>query len=521
MRSAATRCRCWSRTSPVSWPASRRCSAAAASTSSPSPSGPTENPDLSRMTIVVDAETAPLEQITKQLNKLIEVIKIVELDGGAAVQRELLLVKVRAPMAERTQVLQTAELFRARVVDVNPDTVTLEATGTPDKLQALLAVLAPLGIKEMAQSGTVALGRGPRSMTRRRYLAPRRAHRLRPTQPDQPIAHRREHAPHGRRDLLRRRRRPLDHPGAHRRRPRLRQPGARARAVAARLGRRRPRRPARGQQEPAEGRGRGPAGRHAGRGGRRGRPDHDPGARPRAAARCTPSRSSPTCRTATRCSSATASTSASATSSPRPASTSPWSPRRAPATWCAASSRTARACPAWSPSSRTPAARRCSSRCPTPRRIGGTRAGVIKTTFAEETETDLFGEQAVLCGGASALVTAGFETLTEAGYQPEVAYFECLHELKLIVDLMYEGGIAKQRWSVSDTAEYGDYTSGPKVIDDRVKADDAATSSPRSRTAPGPRRSSPTRTPARRTSSAAGPRPRRTRSRRPAASCAA
>ena len=102
--------------------------------------------------------------------------------------------------------------------------------------------------------------------------------------------------------------------------------------------------------------------------------------------------------------------------------------------------------------------------------IGGTRAGVIKTTFTEETETDLFGEQAVLCGGASALVTAGFETLTEAGYQPEVAYFECLHELKLIVDLMYEGGIAKQRWSVSDTAEYGDYTSGPKIIDARVKA---------------------------------------------------
>ena len=133
--------------------------------------GPTENPDLSRMTIVVDAESQPLEQITKQLNKLIEVIKIVELDT-AAVQRELLLVKVRAPMADRTQVLQTAELFRAHVVDVNTDTVTLEATGTPDKLQALLAVLAPLGIKEMAQSGTVALGRGPRSMSGAGTLRP-------------------------------------------------------------------------------------------------------------------------------------------------------------------------------------------------------------------------------------------------------------------------------------------------------------------------------------------------------------
>ena len=101
--------------------------------------------------------------------------------------------------------------------------------------------------------------------------------------------------------------------------------------------------------------------------------------------------------------------------------------------------------------------------------IGGTRAGVIKTTFTEETETDLFGEQAVLCGGTSQLVMYGFETLIEAGYQPEIAYFEVLHELKLIVDLMWEGGIAKQRWSVSDTAEYGDYVSGPRVIDPSVK----------------------------------------------------
>ncbi|GAA1317381.1 MAG: ketol-acid reductoisomerase [Brachybacterium tyrofermentans] len=101
--------------------------------------------------------------------------------------------------------------------------------------------------------------------------------------------------------------------------------------------------------------------------------------------------------------------------------------------------------------------------------IGGTRAGVIKTTFTEETETDLFGEQAVLCGGMSHLVQAGFETLAEAGYQPEIAYFEVLHELKLIVDLMHEGGIAKQRWSISDTAEYGDYVSGPRVVTGETK----------------------------------------------------
>jgi ketol-acid reductoisomerase len=101
--------------------------------------------------------------------------------------------------------------------------------------------------------------------------------------------------------------------------------------------------------------------------------------------------------------------------------------------------------------------------------IGCSRAGVIETTFAEETETDLFGEQAVLCGGVSSLIKAGFETLIEAGYQPEIAYFEILHELKLIVDLMYQGGLSYMRYSVSDTAEYGDYTRGPRVIDDMVK----------------------------------------------------
>ncbi|MCG5214423.1 ketol-acid reductoisomerase [Streptosporangium sp. KLBMP 9127] len=101
--------------------------------------------------------------------------------------------------------------------------------------------------------------------------------------------------------------------------------------------------------------------------------------------------------------------------------------------------------------------------------IGGTRAGALKTTFKEETETDLFGEQAVLCGGVSELIKTGFETLIEAGYQPEVAYFECLHEMKLIVDLMYEGGVSKMYWSVSDTAEYGGYTRGPRVVNAETK----------------------------------------------------
>jgi ketol-acid reductoisomerase len=103
--------------------------------------------------------------------------------------------------------------------------------------------------------------------------------------------------------------------------------------------------------------------------------------------------------------------------------------------------------------------------------IGAGRAGVLETTFAEETETDLFGEQAVLCGGVTALVNAGFETLVDAGYQPELAYFETMHELKLIVDLMYAGGLSYMRYSISDTAEYGDYVSGPRIIDERVRAE--------------------------------------------------
>ena len=127
--------------------------------------GPTEHADVSRMTIVVAVEDFPLEQVTKQLNKLVHVIKIVELEPSQSVQRELLLVKVRADATVRSQVLETVELFRAKVVDVSPESLTIEATGTADKLDALLRMLEPYGIREMVQSGMVAVGRGPRSIT--------------------------------------------------------------------------------------------------------------------------------------------------------------------------------------------------------------------------------------------------------------------------------------------------------------------------------------------------------------------
>ena len=127
--------------------------------------GPTENPEVSRMTIVVAVEELPLEQVTKQLNKLVNVIKIVELEKSTAVQRELLLVKVRADATVRSQVLETVQLFRAKVVDVSPEALTVEATGTADKIGALLRLLEPYGIRELVQSGMVAVGRGARSIT--------------------------------------------------------------------------------------------------------------------------------------------------------------------------------------------------------------------------------------------------------------------------------------------------------------------------------------------------------------------
>ncbi len=127
--------------------------------------GPTENPEVSRMTIVVAVEDLPLEQVTKQLNKLVNVIKIVELDPGSSVQRELLLVKVRADATVRSQVLETVQLFRAKVVDVSPEALTVEATGTADKIGALLRMLEPYGVRELVQSGMVAVGRGAKSIT--------------------------------------------------------------------------------------------------------------------------------------------------------------------------------------------------------------------------------------------------------------------------------------------------------------------------------------------------------------------
>jgi acetolactate synthase I/III small subunit len=129
--------------------------------------GPTEHPEISRMTLVVDVEALPLEQVTKQLNKLIEVLKVVELDPASSVQRQVMLIKVRTDQSTRASIIQTVELFRAAVIDVGTETLTVQATGNADKLQALLAVLEPFGVKELVQSGHIGIARGSRSMTDR------------------------------------------------------------------------------------------------------------------------------------------------------------------------------------------------------------------------------------------------------------------------------------------------------------------------------------------------------------------
>ena len=435
--------------------------------------GPTEHPEVSRMTIVVNVEESPLEQVTKQLNKLVEVIKIVELDGPGSVNRELLLVKVRADASTRGAVLDAVQLFRAKVVDVSPDAVTVQAVGNADKLADLLRVLEPFGIRELVQSGMVAIGRGSRSISERPQrpvavpappvLPAESPHAATPaarTQPEgEPPVAEMFYDDDADLSLIQGKNVAVIGYGSqgHAHALSLRdsgvdvriglQPGSKSRDKAEAEGLRvlTPREAAEESDlivilapdqhqrklyaeeiEPALTPGDTLVFGHGFniRFGYITPPEgvdvfmvapKGPGHLVRR--EYVDGRGVPVLVAVEKDESGT--------------------------TWDLALSYA--------------------------KAIGGLRAGGIRTTFTEETETDLFGEQAVLCGGASQLVQYGFEVLTEAGYQPEVAYFECLHELKLIVDLMYEGGIAKQRWSVSDTAEFGDYVSGPRVITPDVK----------------------------------------------------
>ena len=447
--------------------------------------GPTEHPEVSRMTIVVNVEDSPLEQVTKQLNKLVEVIKIVELDGSASVNRELLLVKVKADAETRGQVLDAVQLFRAKVVDVAPDAVTIEVTGNTDKLADFLRVLEPFGIRELVQSGMVAIGRGSRSISERTLrpvpvpappaakpadLSPVGRGKVPGRTPSYPIQ---ENQPEGEPpvaemfydddadlSLIQGKNVAVLGYGSqgHAHSLSLRDSGVDVRIGLPEGSKSRAKAEAEGLRvlTPAEAVEEADvivilAPDHVQRKlyAESVEPNLDPGRHPGVRPRLQhPLRLHHPARGRRRRS---------------------WSPPRAPATWSAASTSTVAACRCSSRSRRTPPARPGTSRCPTRRRSAACAPAASRPRSPRRPRPTCSASRPCSAVAPRSWCMYGFEVLTEAGYQPEVAYFECLHELKLIVDLMYEGGIAKQRWSVSDTAEYGDYVSGPRVIDEHVK----------------------------------------------------
>ena len=454
---------------------------------------PTEDERYSRMTVVVDGDADLVEQITKQLNKLIPVIKISELADSDAVERELMLVTIKAGSEARSQATELASIFEAKILDVGFEALTLMVAGQPDKLDAMTDLLKPFGIVELQRTGRIALPKLSRQPSKLRVVknrAPELPFRVVPTRrsgPPRPVWAREsggvgsevcvgwmcpgdEREDDGCHDHVRRRCRPRVARRQDRRDPRVRLPGSRPRAEPEGVGRRRGRRAARGLVERAEGRGGRAQGAHHRRGG--------PGRRRRAWCSCpTPSRSASTRPTSSRTSSPGNSLAFAhgfnihfdqikppegvdvwmiapeGPGPPRPADL-----HRGRRGAGAGRGRAGRA----SGNARAIALAYAKG-------IGATRGGVLDTTFQEETETDLFGEQVVLCGGLVELIRNSFETLVEAGYQPESAYFETLHEVKLIVDLIYEGGISNMRYSISDTAEYGDMTRGHASITSSTK----------------------------------------------------
>ncbi len=413
--------------------------------------GPTERPDVSCITLRVDCARHSLEQIEKQMHKLVNVLRVSELEPGEAVERELALLKVEAAPERRSELIALAQAFDARVADLGPDSIVFEVVGHPEQIDSFEELVRPHGLRELVRTGRIGLGRARRSG--RTTATPARAH-LTPIQGDPMAVIHRE----GNVELLSGKVAVLGYGSqGHAHALNLRDSGVEV-EVGLREGS-----PSRRAAEEA--------------GLAIGTPaevvrdaqvvsfllpdqvqprvyeaDVAPNLAPGAAllfahgfnvhyGRISPPRGHDVVMVA------------------------PKGPghivRRlfeegfgTPAIVAVESDASGRA---FDLTLAYGAA------------IGAARAGMIETTFAEETESDLFGEQAVLCGGVTELVRAGFETLVDAGYQPEVAYYECLHELKLIVDLICEGGLSGMRHSISDTAEYGDLTRGPRVIDELVR----------------------------------------------------
>src|SRR5438046_2900702 len=344
--------------------------------------GETLDPSVSRMTLVVTGDEFVIEQVTKQLHKLIDVIKVSDLTDDDHVERELMLIRVNAEPQHREEILRTADIFRAKVVDVTPVSFTLEATGDEQKLEALVELLRPMGIQELVRTGKVAIARGPKTRAEKDGLrvatvneAAQMAAVIMILLPDQ-----------SQRQVF--------------------------------------------ESEIKGGLGKGKMLMFA-----HGFNIHFNQVVP-----------------------------------PPDVDVTMIAPK-APGHVMRDLFTQGPGVPALLAVYQDVSGRARDTALAYGKGVGCTRAGVIETTFKEETETDLFGEQTTLCGGISHLIKAAFETLVEAGYQPDVAYFECMHEMKLIVALFYQGGLAYMRYSVSDTAEYGDYTRGPRIVSAETKAE--------------------------------------------------
>ncbi len=417
--------------------------------------GATEQKDMSRMTIVVSVDESPLEQITKQLNKLINVIKIVEQDEDNSVSRELALVKVRTDATTRGQVIEAVNLFRAKVVDVSTESLTIEATGTPAKLEAFLRVLEPYGIRELAAvRSRVAVARSARHRRQVSQSSSKRTKREGNT-----VAVEMFYDDDADLSIIQGRKVGVIGYGSqgHAHSLSLRDSGVEVKVGLKEGSKSRAKVTEQGLDvdTPAE------VAKWA---------DVIMLLAPDTAqADIFTNDIEPNLEDGNALFFGHGLNIHFDLIKPPANVTIGMVAPKGPGHLVRRQFVDGKGVPCLVAVEQDPKGEGEALVLSYAKGIGGTRAGVIKTTFKDETETDLFGEQAVLCGGTEELVKTGFEVMVEAGYAPELAYFEVLHELKLIVDLMYEGGIARMNYSVSDTAEFGGYLSGPRVIDADTK----------------------------------------------------
>ena len=423
---------------------------------------PTEDPSLSRMTIVSTGSDDVVEQIIKQLNKLIEVVKVVDLSEAPHIERELMLIKVRATGDYRDEMKRLSDIFRGRIIDVNETTYVIELTGSGSKLDAFIEALDASAILETVRTGASGIGRGDRILAglirglHRYARTPRALNSL-------PLDTRKTMNVYYDKDadlsLIKGKKVTIVGYGSqgHAHALNLHDSGVKVTVGLRRNGASWEKAKAAGLRvaEIAE----------AVKGADMVMllmPDEH-------IASAYTAEVEPNIKQGTTLAFAHGFNIHFGQVLPRADLDVVMVAPKAPGHTVRSTYSQGGGVPMLIAIHQNPSGKARDMALSYAAAIGGGKAGIIETNFREETETDLFGEQTVLCGGATALVQAGFEVLVEAGYAPEMAYFECLHELKLIVDLMYEGGIANMRYSISNNAEYGDFTRGPRIITEQTK----------------------------------------------------